>query len=364
MESLKNSQTVSESEERISILDMVKMVVAFIKYLRKNLLKLIVAQLVLSFLLISYFLIRSPIYTAETTFVVQSGSGSSDNISSLASVVGINLNALSDESTLFQEDNILELYKSRRMIYETFVTRVKSGNDSIRLITYWANYKKLLPKWQKQLDQEDFNFELPLKNYTVKHDSLIFEVIKDFKEENLIAQKPDRLLSILSVQVKAKDPFFAKHFNELLVEKVNDFYLETETKKTGENLNVLTKQADSVRTVLDQTLLDLAIINEQQPNLNPLYRQIRLPRKKIEIDLQANATIYQEVVKNLEIAKITHRNNTPLIQVIDQPRYPLPDNSYSLIKSVVFGLFIAGFLVLLAAILRYVWLQIRTSFEV
>ena len=250
------------------------------------------------------------------------------------------------------------------MIYETFVTRVKSGNDSIRLITYWANYKKLLPKWQKQLDQEDFNFELPLKNYTVKHDSLIFEVIKDFKEENLIAQKPDRLLSILSVQVKAKDPFFAKHFNELLVEKVNDFYLETETKKTGENLNVLTKQADSVRTVLDQTLLDLAIINEQQPNLNPLYRQIRLPRKKIEIDLQANATIYQEVVKNLEIAKITHRNNTPLIQVIDQPRYPLPDNSYSLIKSVVFGLFIAGFLVLLAAILRYVWLQIRTSFEV
>lgn len=357
-----NNSELQPTEERVSILEMFQLLWAYLGFLRQKWLILLGGQLILSILLIAYFLLRAPLYTAETTFVVQSSSGSSDNISSLAGVVGINLNALSEESTLFQEDNILELYKSRRMIYETFVSSVPlPKGDSTRLITYWAKEKEVLPKWRKHLKDMAFSFDIPLANYTVKHDSLLFEVIQDFKEENLLAQKPDRLLSILSVQVKTKDPFFAKHFNEILVQKVNDFYFETETKKTGENLKVLSRQADSVRRVLEQTMLDLAIFNEQQPNLNPLYRQVRLPKKKIELDLQANATIYQEVVKNLEIAKITHRNNAPLIQVIDKPRYPLPDNGYSTLKAIVFGLFLGGFLMVCFLTLQYIWKKIQYS---
>ena len=37
------------------------------------------------------------------------------------------------------------------------------------------------------------------------------------------------------------------------------------------------------------------------------------------IDVQANSAIYQELLKQLELAKVTHRNNMPLIQVIDSP---------------------------------------------
>jgi uncharacterized protein involved in exopolysaccharide biosynthesis len=349
------------SEDRISFIEMIEMVLSFIRYLRKNFISLLIANTALGVVIILYLLFRSPIYTAETTFVVMSGSGQSGNISSLANVVGINLNAFSDESSLFQEDNILELYKSRRMIYETFLVPVAIKGDSMRLITYWSNEKELIKKWRKHLKNDMFSFEIPIESYTVKHDSLIFEVIKDFKEQNLLARKPDRLLSILSVQVKAKDPVFAKNFNEILVKKVNDFYLETETKKTGENLDILSRQADSVRKVLHEKMQEVAIMNEQQPNLNPLYHQVRVDKNKAEIDLQANATIYQEVVKNLEIAKITHRNNTPLIQVIDYPRYPLPDNTYSIPKAVVFGLFIAFFIVLLSTLMRYIWLALRSN---
>ncbi|MFZ9046679.1 MAG: exopolysaccharide biosynthesis protein [Cyclobacteriaceae bacterium] len=351
----------SQEETRISIGELIQQLANYVQFLIANIRWMVLVGLAAGLVWSGYLYFKRPVYTAETTFVLQSSGGGGENISSLASVVGINLNALSDESTLFQEDNILELYRSRNMIYQAFLTKVDIGSEQQRLISYWANFTELLPKWRGHLEDPTFSFEIPVEEFTVKHDSLIFEVIKDFKEENLSAEKPDRLLSILSVRVRSKDQDFSKSFNEVLVKKVNDFYLETETKKTGENLRVLTRQADSVRVVLEETMLQLAIINEQQPNLNPLYRQVRLPKKKVEIDLQANATIYQEVVKNLEIAKITHRNNTPLIQIIDEPRYPIASNHYSAIKALFFGGLYAGLLALFGFSAYYLKASIQES---
>jgi uncharacterized protein involved in exopolysaccharide biosynthesis len=48
--------------------------------------------------------------------------------------------------------------------------------------------------------------------------------------------------------------------------------------------------------------------------------------KSRQVDIQASSAVYQEVVKNLEIAKINHRNNTPLIKIIDRPRLPLEES--------------------------------------
>ena len=56
-----------------------------------------------------YKFLKKPVYMAETTFVIDSGSeSSSGQFSSIASIVGVNLNALSDASSLFQTDNIIE----------------------------------------------------------------------------------------------------------------------------------------------------------------------------------------------------------------------------------------------------------------
>ena len=43
----------------------------------------------------------------------------------------------------------------------------------------------------------------------------------------------------------------AKFFNETLVDNVNDFYFEIMTKKSKSNVDVLQKQADSVKRITD-----------------------------------------------------------------------------------------------------------------
>ena len=67
-----------------------------------------------------------------------------------------------------------------------------------------------------------------------------------------------------------------------------------------------------------------------------------MPLQKIQIDLQASSAVYQEIVKNLEIAKVAHRNNTPLIQVIDRPILPLEHNRMKWYKALVIGLILGG----------------------
>ena len=82
--------------------------------------------------------------------------------------------------------------------------------------------------------------------------------------------------------------------------------------RTGSNLKILQRQSDSVKNILDTSIMILAEIDQRIPNPNPLTKVSLVPYQKAMIDVQANSTIYQELLKQLELAKVTHRNKTPL----------------------------------------------------
>ena len=87
----------------------------------------------------------------------------------------------------------------------------------------------------------------------------------------------------------------------------------------------------------------LAEIDQSIPNANPISKVNLVPYQKAMIDVQTNSAIYGELLKQLELAKVTHRNNMPLIQVIDKPSYPLENSRWKLFETLVYGL-ISGFL--------------------
>ena len=173
-------------------------------------------------------------------------------------------------------------------------------------------------------------------------DSLIKGLVKLIKKEYLLVDKPSRKTTILEIGFDHKDEVLAKSFNENLVQIVNQFYNKTKTLKTGANLKILQRQSDSVKIVLDSSIMILAETDQNIPNPNPLSKVNLVPYQKAMIDVQANSAIYQELLKQLELAKVTHRNNMPLIQVIDKPSYPLENSRWKLFKTLIYGL-IFGF---------------------
>jgi hypothetical protein len=325
--------------ESFSLLNLFKSVRDLFTYLLSNLKGIIIITSIFLSLVLLYNFIKSPVHYARTSFVLDSESSSNSigDIASLASLAGINASSFIDASSLFQIDNIQELYRSNSMIKETLLTDSDFGNERSLLIDRLASNENIDKKWDKlNIDFSTYNSK---SNNLRVHDSILNEVVKIIKEKYLIVDKPSRKTTILEIGFDHKDELFAKSFNENLVSIVNDFYFKTKTQKTGENLKILERQADSVKKVLDKSILFLAEKDQSIPNPNPLTKVSLVPYQKALVDVQANGAIYQQIVTQLELAKVTHRNNTPLIQIIDKPVLPLENSRLKLFECFVYGIF-------------------------
>ena len=300
-----------------------------------------------------YSQLKAPVFHAETSFVLEEeGMGGIGQMSGIASLLGVNLGGIGGTNGLFQGDNIMELYRSDRMLEQTLLSPFDSGK---LLVNRFIEFEELENKWASTIDLSALAFSASKENHGVKQDSVLKEIAKVIREKQLEVFKPDRKLSIIQVNVSSKDEGFAKLFNETLVSKVNTFYLETKTKKTGENLHILQIQADSVRAILDSSLGALAVEQDRIPNANPLLSAATVGGRRKQVDVQTSAAVFQEIVKNLEMAKINHRINTPLIQLIDSPTLPLKRTEIRLLKGIVYGAALFGLLALSLLYLRRIY---------
>ena len=325
--------------ESFSLLNFINSIKDWFTYLLSNLKGIVIITSIFLSLVLLFNFIKSPVHYARTSFVLDSESSSNSigDIASLASLAGINASSFIDASSLFQIDNIQELYRSNSMIKQTLLTDSDFGNERSLLIDRLASNEKIDKKWDKL--NVDFSTYNSKSNNLRVHDSILNEVVKIIKEKYLLVDKPSRKTTILEIGFDHKDELFAKSFNENLVSIVNDFYFKTKTQKTGENLKILERQADSVKKVLDKSILFLAEKDQSIPNPNPLTKVSLVPYQKALVDVQANGAIYQQIVTQLELAKVTHRNNTPLIQIIDKPVLPLENSRLKLFECFVYGIF-------------------------
>ena len=305
---------------------------------------------------LAYSYYKDPIYTATTTFVLEDGSskgGGLGQYAGLASMVGVDLGG--GTGGLFQGDNILELYKSRRMIEKTLLSKVRYEDKEGLLVDYYITTTGLRKDWSEDDQLKNIKFEhIDGKKNTRLQDSILGEISDDIYNEHLSVSKPDKKLSIIKVEVKAIDEFFAKVFNDQIVKNVNDFYVQTKTKKALENLAILQHQTDSVRNMLNTAIYQTAAVADATPNLNPSRQILRAPVQRYAFNAEANKAILTQLVQNLELAKLSLRKETPLIQVIDGPTFPLYRESAGKLKSMILGALLFGTIVVFCLALKLI----------
>jgi hypothetical protein len=124
------------------------------------------------------------------------------------------------------------------------------------------------------------------------------------------------------------------------------------------NMAILIKQRDSIRVELNGAITGVAVANDNTFMLNPAMNVNRAPSSRRQVDVQANTAILTELVKQSELAKVTLRKETPLIQVIDRPILPLPKEKFGKAKGIVLGVILAGFFTVLGLIIRRIFQEI------
>jgi hypothetical protein len=340
----------NQVSDEISLKELILKLQEWWKFLLSKWKTILIAGILGGALGLTYAIIKKPIYTAEATFVLEEGEsvGGLGQFAGLASVVGIDLGG--GGGGVFEGDNILELYKSRKMIEKTLLSKDTFNNKIDLLVNRYIEFNDLRDDWKDKI--KTINFNIPKNEFTLQHDSLINQLVKEFNKSFLDVSKPDKKLSIIKVAFKNKDELFAKSFTNNIVENVNEFYVKTKTKKSAENLAILQNQADSVRRVLNNSISGVAAATDANLNSNPAFQVLRVPTQRKQVDVQASAAVYQEIVKNLEIAKVTFRREKPLIQVIDEPILPLENNKTKKIIGVIFGILGSSFLTVLFLLVK------------
>ncbi|RZK55053.1 MAG: lipopolysaccharide biosynthesis protein [Pedobacter sp.] len=340
----------SNERDEISLQELILKIRQWFKYLLSKWILILLFGILGGGLGFWYATVKKPVYTATATFVLEDGEKGIGlgNLGGLASMAGIDLGG---GGGLFQGDNIIELYKSRLMIQKVLLSSYTVNQKQVKLIDWFIEFNELKKTWAKT-DWRKINFTDTTK-MSILQDSVLREVVKEINKNYLSVKRPDKKLSKIQVDFKAKDELFAKAFTEYIVDAVNNFYITTKTQRSSKNVAILQRKTDSVRAVMNGAIYTVVAVADATPNLNPT-RQVQraVPVQRAQFSAETNKAVLSEMVKNLELARFTLLKETPLIQMVDRPILPLEKDKLSKLKGIFFGGLLFGFLIVAYLILK------------
>jgi hypothetical protein len=349
--------------DEISLKELLEKAKEWYAYLLSQWKIIIITGIIGAALGLTYSFVKKPVYTATLSFALEDEKGSGGGLGSalgLASSLGLDLGG-GGGGSIFTGSNLAELFKSRSMVEQTLMTAVTVNGKVISLAEMYIQNNEWRDKWNKNPKYKNIQFipDTKRKYFTRVHDSILGVIYQNLSKGALSVAQKDKKIAIISMDVVSTNELFSKYFCEALAKQVGKFYVDTKSKKARMNMAILEKQRDSIRAELNGAITGVAAASDEIFMLNPAMNVRRAPSARRQVDVQANTAILTELVKQSELAKVTLRKETPLIQVIDRPILPLPKERFGKGKGLVMGGFLAGFLTIMGLIVRRLLKQFK-----
>lgn len=348
------------SENKSGTVDL-KSIISFVqtswKYLLKNWVIVVIFGFSGAGIGLGLSFIIKPDYTAHLSFALVERSPGGSGLASLASSFGLSGLLGGGSTGAFSGDNLLEIIKSRRAVENTLLYPVNYKGRKVTMMDAYIEFNELHDQWKNARNVELRNIRFPVdlarEQFTRTQDSVLYNIYETFmKTGTLSVVRKDKKISIVNVKFTSKNEQFSKEFVENLMNETYTFYKQTKTSQSRANIQMMEHIADSIRNLYEKSLYGSAGIS--QVNINEAFQRAAVPKIKNENDAMLYGTVYAEVLKNLETLKLDLARETPIVQIIDTPRYPLEIKKLGKLKGLVFGGLIGGILITL-------WLLIRMN---
>lgn len=357
-------EKLNDNSDEISIKDLIVKLTDYWVYLKSKLLKIILIGFVGGCIGFTSTWLQPITYTAKMTFVVEeakSGGSGLGGLASLAGQFGVDVGGGSGGG-VFSGDNILLYFKSESLAREVLLSRYDSISNKSVAEVYLEVYKKKLD-WEKKIDLRKVIF--PIANETQRYsrlqDSLIHILIATIYNSHFSIIKTDKKSSFIEVKVNMENEELAKKYCEKVVQIAVDRYINIKTQRQKITVDKLQLRVDSIANLLSRKTASSAELQSSSTtmDINPLYRAgTSFAVETTTRDKTMLATIFASVVQNLELAKFTLSQETPVIQVVDSPTLPLIENKKSIIKNtftffMIFSFIGMGFFIIKKIFLKF-----------
>lgn len=306
-------------------------------------------------------------YSAKVTFVVEEGKSGASSLGGLASMAGqfgVDLGG-SSGGGLLSGDNILLYFKSPSLAREVLLSTFdRSTNASIADV--YASVYELKKQWSE--NEKIGNVVFPILNsntfYSRLQDSLLQTIINNIVTSQFTVTRTDKKAAFIDVSCTMRNELLSKIYCERIVQKVVERYINIKTQRQNATVQKLQLRVDSIANLLKQKTVSSASLQNSSSimDINPLYRTgTSVAVESTLRDKTLLSTIFASVTQNLEMAKFTLSQETPVIQIVDSPILPLKKEKMSMLKTALLGAFLFAFIVILGFLIKRVYVGLMLN---
>ena len=270
--------------------------------------KKLIATLSFFFVLIGVLIaLLSPVtFTSSTTFIPSSQERSSgSNLGGVASLVGINLGAMSsgNEIPSSMYPQISESVEFKRLLLEEFVDEKKE----IKMKSYLTDYYKI---------DNDSKTNRSNEAFVSKFENDLFKILN--KILNISVNEKDGFITISANMPETEYAAYTAINARNILQKI---IINNKIKSAKQNLEFSEKQLASKRIEFDEIQNKLGYFNDS--NLNIVTSSIINERKKLEADFQIINAVIVELSKQVEQNKLQVSKETPVFSIIKEAVMPV-----------------------------------------
>lgn len=281
----------------------------------------------------------------------ETSNGFSGNISSLASMVGMNMKFGTSGDAIYPEI-YPDAIESTEFLVSLFPVKVTSKDKDIKDMPYceylekhqksawWMYPKELLNKMVKSLkgDNEAGSNEKIDPSFLTKKQYDLCKAISGNIDCHV-----DKKTNVIDIVVTDQDPLIAKTMVNAVTAQLQLFITNYRTNKARNDEQYMEKLFEEAESQYTKSRLKYAAFCEA--NSNVVLKSVESKMEELENDMQLKHNIYTQVVEQLQMAKAKVQERTPAFTTLQNATVPVKHSN----MPKVFILFV---FVLLAFIVR------------
>lgn len=279
----------------------------------------------------------------------ESGSSFSGSLSSLASMVGMNMKIGQTGDALYPEI-YPDLMESTGFIVGMFpvtVTKSKSGETYTYFDYLQKHQKKAFYEypldWLNNL-KERFSENEPTKSghqpdpkHLTKKEYDVFKKIM-----GKIDCSVDKKTNVITIEAEDQDPQIAATIADSIQVHLQRTITDYRTKKARVDLEYMQKLFDEAHKEYAKARQKYAAFGDSYQNLK--MQSYVLKGDELENEMQLKYTIYQQVVEQLQLAKAKVQERTPAFTIVQEASVPIKHSSRPKIVTLIIWMML-GFMV-------------------
>jgi LPS O-antigen subunit length determinant protein (WzzB/FepE family) len=341
-----DNTSFNEEEGDINILDIFKNL-----WLHRK--KIIIAILVGTAIGVIMALSTQRIFTVTTVMAPQMSTSDKSQLGGLAALAGINIgmNQNSDLSPLIYP----RIVKSVPFKLELMNTPLNFSkvDHPVSLFEYFTKYNKptvfgtikkytiglpmlILKTIRKK--QKDVNLPKDISDQPIHLTRVQYEIKKML--DDMVVLDADKKEGILTLTVQMIEPLataqLAKKAQVLLQNEITKYKIE----KTQADLNFIQGRFNVAKKEFEQVQVELALVTDRNRDLTSGISTVQ--RDRIQTKYSIYYSVYQDLSKQLEQAKIQVKKDTPMFSVLEPVTIPIESSKPNRPFIVLMWMFIGG----------------------